>query len=192
MLRVLALAALGLLPSQATAAETVPVPAFQAVQLRGGGEVVVRHGPEQRVTLIEGTSAVTRLEVEGRNNRQLVISACENRCPRNYKLRVEIVTPSLAGLAIEGGGRIGTQGGFPQQQALGLAISGGGVLDARNVRAASVTTAINGGGLINANAVQNLTAAINGGGSVRYWGDPRTTVHINGGGAVTRADGGRR
>jgi hypothetical protein len=176
----------------AASAEIVAVPAFQSVQLRGGGEVVVRHGPAQRVSLVQGSSGVSRFTVEERDGGRLVIDACQNRCPRNYKLRVEIVTPTLAGLAINGGGRMTAIGAFPQQRSLALAIRGGGVIDARPVRAGAVSTAINGGGLISTHAVQTLAAAINGGGSVRYWGDPRKTVNINGGGAVAPADGGVR
>jgi hypothetical protein len=185
MLRAFALATLALLPANA-AAQPVPVRAFQSVQLRGGGEVVVRHGPAQRVTIVEGSSAITRFEVKGRGDGQLVISACENRCPRNYRLKVEIVTPNLSGLGIEGGGRVLAAGSFPQQRSLGLAISGGGTIDARTLPAASVVAAVNGGGLINTHAQQRLSAAINGGGSVRYWGDPAINTVVNGGGAVTR------
>ncbi len=174
--------------SPVVAAEPVPVGAFQSVQLRGGGEVVVRHGPVQRVTITEGSRAVTRFEVASRD-RKLTISACEERCPRNYKLRVEIVTPALAGLSIEGGGRLSAAGGFPQQRSLGLAILGGGEIDARSVRAANVGASISGGGVINTHAVGQLGANINGGGAVRYWGDPRTAVNINGGGSVTRGTG---
>ncbi|HEX8443639.1 MAG TPA: DUF2807 domain-containing protein [Allosphingosinicella sp.] len=192
MRRILALAALAIFPSQGAAAETVPVAGFQSVQLRGGGEVVVRHGPAQRVTIIEGSSAVTRFEVKGGGNRQLVISVCEDRCPRNYRLKVEIVTPTLAGMAIEGGGRMAAAGSFPQQPSLGLAIRGGGTIDARTVAAASVGAAVNGGGLINTHALRRLGAAINGGGAIRYWGDPAISTAINGGGAVTRGGAGTR
>jgi hypothetical protein len=202
MRRTLIISVLALLPSQ-TAAQTVPVPAFEAVQLRGGGEVIVRHGPVQRVTVLEGSTSISRLEVEGPSNqrrgentfqddgRRLVISACERRCPQNYKLRVEIVTPKLAGLAINGGGRITSAGRFPQQEAIGLAVRGGGLLDARSLPASSVGAAISGGGVINTSAVRALGASVAGGGAVRYWGNPTTTVNIAGGGTVTRADGKR-
>jgi hypothetical protein len=189
------------LPAAAAFAQPVPLPAFDSVQLRGGGEVVVRHGPVQRVTFLEGSAAVTRVEVKAAqehrsgktsfrsSGKNLMISACERRCPPDYKLKIEIVTPKLAALAVDGGGSIRTSGAFPQQGAIGLAVSGGGVIDARQLPAASVGAAIRGGGLINTHAVQSLGASINGGGAIRYWGDPSVGSQVNGGGAITRGEG---
>jgi hypothetical protein len=45
------------------AAETVPVPAFRSVELRGGGDIVVRRGPAQ-VTLLQGSTQFTRFWVD--------------------------------------------------------------------------------------------------------------------------------
>ncbi len=195
-----ALFALAVLPSHAQA-QPVPLPAFQSLQLRGGGEVIVRHGPVQRVTLFEGSTAVTRLQVDHPDARagntnvrdsggRLVISACETRCPRNYKLRVEIVTPNLAGMAIDGGGRIAAQGAFPRQDALGLAVRGGGLIDARPLQAKAVGASVAGGGVINTHPVDSLGASVKGGGAIRYWGNPVLASSVSGGGAVTRAGGG--
>jgi hypothetical protein len=68
-------------------------------------------------------------------------------------------------------------------------VSGGGVIDARQLPAASVGAAIRGGGLINTHAVQSLGASINGGGAIRYWGNPSVGSQVNGGGAITRGEG---
>ena len=46
------------------ATETVPVPAFRNLELRGGGDVVLLPGPAQRVTIVEGSSAFTRIRVD--------------------------------------------------------------------------------------------------------------------------------
>ena len=167
----------------AAAQTPIRVGSFDSIELRGGGEVIVRHGPSQRVTLLSGDPNLASFEVE--SDGDLVIRPCRRSC-RNQTLRVEVVTPALDGIAINGGGTIRTEAGFPARGSFALAISGGGNLDARSIRADSVHAAINGGGRIRTSAARNLTAAIRGGGAILYTGDPRTTVAINGGGTVTR------
>ena len=166
----------------AMATETVPVPAFRSVQLRGGGEVSVVPGPAQRVTLVDGSSQYTRMRV-GRDG-ELRIDACVERCPQQYRLRIEIQSPRVPGLAVSGGGLIATRGSFAAQSNLSVAVNGGGRIDARSVQAGTVSAAVNGGGEAVVNARNLLAAAINGGGMVRYVGRPQIQSAIHGGGLV--------
>ena len=85
--------ALGLLLAAAPAAAQGPVtvPRFDSVELQGGGQVVLRHGPTQRVTIVRGNVEMTRFSVE---RGRLEILACVRSC-RNYDLQVEIVTPDI-------------------------------------------------------------------------------------------------
>jgi hypothetical protein len=170
----------------ALATESISVPAFRSVQLRGGGEVSLRPGPVQRVTIVEGSASITRFRV-GRDG-QLKIDVCDGNCPRNYHLRVDIQSPSAPDVAIAGGGLIRASGGFPAQRQLSAAISGGGKIDVLAVSAGSVNAAVHGGGLISVRARSRLSAAVNGGGEVRYAGNPAVSSAINGGGAVHRLD----
>jgi hypothetical protein len=174
------------LAGPAAAAEVVPVSQFSSVQLRGGGAVVIRPGPVQRVTIVSGSAQFTRIRVE--RGRQLVIDACDTRCPQHYDLRVQIETPQAPDVAIEGGGEISAAPGFGAERELGMAISGGGVIDMRPVRASDISAAINGGGKILAGPSATLSAAVNGGGEIRYSGDPAVTSAIQGGGNVRRGD----
>ena len=167
------------------AAETVPVTPFNAVELRGGGEVQLRRGPVQRVTLVEGSRQFTRIGVV--RNQKLRIDACNDRCPRHYRLRVLIESPTVPVLGVNGGGAITAQSGFASQRNLTVAVGGGGVIDVRAVPAEVATAAVSGGGAIRLRANRVLTAAVNGGGEIRYWGDPKVTTAINGGGAVRPA-----
>src|SRR3954465_8350376 len=82
----------------AIASETVPVPHFRQIELRGGGDVVVRPGSVQRVTLVEGSTQFTNIRVD--SNGRLRIDTCNNRCPQHYRMRVEIQSPDLPDLAI--------------------------------------------------------------------------------------------
>lgn len=169
----------------AVAAEYVPVPAFRSVELRGGGDVTLRAGPVQRVTMLEGSSQVSRIYVA--RDGELRIDACNYRCPRNYRLRVEIQSPRVPDVAIAGGGSIRAAGGFPAEGRVAAAIHGGGAIDLRSVEARDVTAAVNGGGNISVRPRARLTAAVNGGGDIRYWGNPAVTMAVHGGGTVRPA-----
>ena len=166
----------------ALAAEVVPVPHFNGVELRGGGNVSVVPGPTERVTIVEGSSQFTRIHVDRHGS--LKIDVCDRDCPDDYRLRVEIQTPRVPVLAVDGGGTIGVGGGFGGVNQLTAAVNGGGRIDARAINADNVTAAINGGGEMFVRAQSVLTGAVSGGGTIRYWGDPRVTSAINGGGTV--------
>lgn len=173
----------------APAAETVALPGFEGIELKGGGSVVVRQGAAQRVTLIEGSTRHTGVRVEQRGRggpARLVVDACKVQCPSNYRLRIEIVTPDLSAVAVDGGGRIDVARGFSPRRHVSAAVNGGGQIDLRALPARDVSAAVNGGGHLQVAASGSLAAAVNGGGAILYWGDPQVTSSIHGGGAVTK------
>jgi hypothetical protein len=170
----------------ALATELVSVPQFRSVELRGGGTVDVVPGPAQRVAIVEGSSRITHIHVE--RDGQLRIDACDERCPPNYRLRVEVQSPRAPSLAVKGGGQMIAAPGFAPQQQLAAAVDGGGRIDARSIDALHVSAAVNGGGNILVRPRAALSAAVNGGGHIRYLGNPTTAVAIRGGGDVSRAD----
>jgi hypothetical protein len=104
----------------ALAAETVPVPPFRSIELHGGGIMNIVPGPVQRVTLVEGSTQFTRVHVE--RDGKLVIDACDQRCPRNYQLRIQVESPHVLGIGLNGGGLVNVAGG----SALGATVNGGG------------------------------------------------------------------
>ena len=168
----------------AVAAETVGVPGFRSVELRGGGNVTLRRGPVQRVIITSGSSAYTQFRVV--RNGQLKIDACNDRCPRHYNLEILIESPRVPDVAVTGGGNINVAPGFAAQPNLAAAVTGGGRIDTRPVGVSSVSAAVSGGGLIVTNAMSSLHAAVSGGGSIRYTGNPRVSSAVQGGGAVSR------
>jgi hypothetical protein len=171
------------LVAPAAAQTPIRVAAFDSLQLHGGGEVILRHGAEQRVTLLEGDPNLASIGVE--RDGDLVIRPCRRSC-RNQRLRVVVVTPRIDAVAITGGGLIRTEGPFPARESVALAITGGGTLDARALAADDVVTAVTGGGSIRTTPRETLVAAVRGGGTILYSGDPAKTVAIDGGGSVTR------
>ncbi len=172
-------------PAPTQAAESVPLPSFRSVQLRGGGDVLLVRGPVQRVTVLNGSTAFTRFTVR---DGQLRIDACNERCPRNYDLQIRIEAPSVPDVAIQGGGTIRAAGGFAPQGQLSAAIQGGGRIDVRTVAVGDVSAAINGGGQIAVRPRATLSAAVNGGGTVRYSGNPQVSMAVHGGGDVIRSN----
>lgn len=181
----LVLAAAGLLATPAFAATSVPVGHFNQIQLRGGGHVVVKHGGTQSVSLLKGSTQYTKFWI--RDGRELVIDACNNSCPHSYDLDIEIVTPDLDGAAIDGGGEIVAQVGFPSRDSFDVAVNGGGDIDIHAISARSVDAAVNGGGDIELTATHALNAAVSGGGDITYHGDPQVDEAVQGGGSVERA-----
>ena len=166
------------------AAEVVTVPQFRAVELRGGGDITIRRGPVQQVTMLEGSRQFTTFRME--RHGKLAIDACNRQCPRNYRLRIEVQSPSVPDVAITGGGTIVARPGFAPQSQVAAAIKGGGMIDLRSVRASNTAAAIHGGGKIVTGVSSSLVAAVNGGGEVRYSGTPQLTSAINGGGSVSQ------
>jgi hypothetical protein len=166
----------------ALASEIVPLPHFDSVELRGGGNVVVVPGPTERVTIIDGSTRFTRVQVD--RNGSLKIDTCSADCPHLYRLRIEVQSPRVPVLAVDGGGTINVAAGFAPERHLTLAVNGGGKIDTRAVNAADVTAAINGGGELFVRAASGLTGAVRGGGVVRYWGNPAVTSVIDGGGSI--------
>lgn len=181
-----ALLSAGLVTAPSWAQSVVPVPHFDSIELEGGGHVVVRYGDTQQVRLMQGSVNFTHFTVE--EGRKLRIDACNHDCPHHYDLEVEITMPRIEALAVDGGGTIDSEGGFPPPHRLTLAIEGGGKIDTRTMSAERATAAIDGGGVIRLRAESELTAAINGGGDIRYWGNPRVTQAIEGGGEVRQGD----
>ena len=157
---------------------------FRSIELRGGGLVTVRHGPERRVTMVRANSD-RPIRAEGD---RLVIDRCRGECPRGHRIEVEIVTPEISALAVTDGGRILLEGDFPRQAELAAAVAHGGMIDMRALEAADVDAAIQQGGRIFARPGRSLSASVSNGGNVTYWGSPSVTSSIDQGGVVERGD----
>jgi hypothetical protein len=160
------------------------VPAFQSIDVRNGAHVVLRHGEEQRVTVIQGntTESDVRVDDQGR----LIVDRCPDGCPRGYRLVVEIVTPEITALAVTDGGWLRCAGRFPRQESLAAAVASGGTLDARVMKVDGVAAAVLHGGRILTEPRETLTAAIAQGGVIVYWGAPEVQQSIDHGGVVSR------
>lgn len=168
----------------AAAQTVVPVGHFRSVELQNGGNVVVRHGPVQRVTILAGDLRYTQIRVDDRQ--RLVIDRSGQECPRGYQVHVEVVTPEVGALAVSNGGTLQTAGEFPPQASLDAGVEQGGTLDLRAISADAVDATVYSGGRILAAPRHTLSTTITSGGNVTYWGDPQVSKHVRDGGAVQR------
>lgn len=175
--------AIALLVTPALAGTTIAVGPFRSVELHGGGHVAIHRGDAQRVTLDAGSTQYTTFRVE--DGGSLVIEACGNAsCPNGrYDLRVDIATPDLSGVAVDGGGQITGAADLPIHH-LSAAVHGGGHIDMRAVQLSTANAAVEGGGHIQLSVSSSLHAAVNGGGLIEYRGHPRVSSAVNGGGNV--------
>jgi len=173
-----------LLTTLAGAAQTViPVGQFRSIELRHGGDVVVRHGSTPRVTILNGNSQYTRVRLAGE---RLVIDNCNPDCPRDYRLRMEIMTPEISAVSVSHGGTVRTLGAFPVQAAIEADVEQGGTIDIRSIAANAVDASVDSGGRIFTHPRQMLAATVESGGGITYWGDVRVTQSVRDGGFVIR------
>jgi hypothetical protein len=179
--------AAALFATSALAGETIQTGAFRSIELRGGGHVTVHRGNAQRVVLNAGSTQYTSFRIE--DGGSLVIEACGNAsCPNGrYDLRVDIATPDLSGVAVDGGGQITGAADLPVHH-LSAAVHGGGHIDMRAVQLSTADAAVEGGGHIQLSVNSSLHAAVNGGGLIEYSGHPRVSSAVNGGGDVRQGN----
>jgi len=171
----------GCAPAASASAGTIAVAPFNAVQLRNGGEVRIRQGDRQRVSIVEGEGVDADFSVA---NGRLRIDRCRARCRHGEPFRVEIVMPRLDAVSVEEGGRLVVLAGFPRLARLDATVANGGVVDARAMEADQVTAAVAQGGVIFTRPGERLDAAVSQGGVISYWGDPMVVKAVHGGGVV--------
>jgi hypothetical protein len=186
-------------PAAAGAETVVPLPPFKQIELHGGGSILLRHGPVQRVTLRKGSTAFTSISVGAPQGRffkhgaraqsdRLVIKACNGRCPPRYDLEIEIVTPEISAISVNGGGEIVAARGFPREDSVAAAVNGGGEIDIRAMPVRDIAAAVHGGGRLLVRAQNSLVAAVHGGGEIRFWGRPSLTAATRGGGSISSGE----
>jgi hypothetical protein len=175
------------LPGLGRAQTLIPVAVFRSVTLQNGGQVIVRHGTRQQVTVLKGSADCVVATIA--DGERLIIDH-RHGCTERHGITVEIVTPEIDGLAVTDGGTIRTTGNFPRQTDIAVAVEDGGTVDVRSMVVDRVTAAVHDGGRIMTQAEDALTASVARGGAVTYWGSPRVTSAVDGGGVIARGKAG--
>jgi hypothetical protein len=175
------------------AAQTViPVEPFRSVELHGGGNVIVRHGKTQRVTMLEGSLRFSRVRLV--SGQRLVIDKCVQECPRNYRMQIEVITPEISAVSVSNGGTVQSRGAFPAQATIEAGVAQGGTIDIRSIPADAVEASVDSGGRIFTHPRKTLAATVISGGAITYWGNARVEQSVRDGGFVARgtpADAGK-
>lgn len=185
MIRFATLTATALLfAGTALAGTDVKVPAFTGINAHGGAGVVLRAGPVQRVTILEGD--VSKADIHVRGN-ILDISPCKNWCWNVKELKVEVVTPRVESIEAHGGGAVRAEGQFAKMPRLTIEAHGGGAVNTVAIPADAVHVEAHGGGAVKVQALQSLDAEAHGGGVISYTGNPPTVrSESHGGGSIHR------
>jgi hypothetical protein len=173
---------------QAPMQNTLQLAPFSSIEVPNNGHVVVRPAPTQSVKLVTGSLDYTRLQVT--RGGVLVIDRCIVKCPRGYRLELEIMVPTLKSVSLANGGSIQSVGSFGRQAELTAQVSHGGTIDVRSMPADRVTASVYQGGGIFTVPRSWLLARITGGGAITYWGDPEVKSSVEHGGAVHRGRAG--
>jgi hypothetical protein len=177
------------LPLSAALAQTATVRPFHAVEVHGGGEVILRHGTSQRVTLLKGDPKTAEIEVDSQGTLHLSPCARPLRCVwHTGPFEVEVVTPTITSVEAYGGGEARAEGAFPTQPNLKVRVYGGGEADVKAIPAQKVEADIRGGGAARVHALETLVADVRGGGDLHYWGHPHITSDVRGGGSIAPGD----
>jgi hypothetical protein len=179
---------------------------FHQVDLRGAGELIVRVGPATSLTLTGDPERLKDVKTEVRAGRLVIDQERGWNWFRGGKLKIELTTPTLDGLAIRGAGDAQVSGikgsqllleidGAGDLRASGETdmleahIKGAGDMDLAQLAARDAKVSINGAGDLSVRASGALEATINGAGSIRYTGHPQPVKsRINGAGSIKPAD----
>lgn len=188
----------------AQVAETRTTADFDAVQLEGSGEVSVKFGNTQSVT-VSGYANLVPIFTTSVRNRTLILKFEDEYRVRRNNIRTEIVVPDIKRLKIQGSG-LGLVDGFANATSIQLdingsgeiivtnsvfgtlttTINGSGEVDARSCPIPNVEATVNGSGDIKVNCTSDLKATVNGSGTIRYLGNPYVYATINGSGSIKR------
>ena len=161
--------------------ESIQVAAFDAIDVRDNGHVVLRSGAAHRVTFVNGSPEYSRVNVR---NGTLVIDKCHMDCPRGYRLDLEVTAPAVTRLSLANGGWIRTTGSFARQADLTASVKHGGTIDLRAMSIDRVDASVEQGGTILTVPRGSLTASVFHGGAITYWGNPQVQQSIEHGGVV--------
>jgi len=179
------------------------VGAFSAIELEAGATMVVKVGEAPSVRL-SGDDNLLK-EVRTRVSNGVLTIDLEHSCSFRRGLDIEVTTPSLERLAIEGSGDVRVQGlggervkfsieGSGTLRAQGAvqelvgSIEGSGDLKLAELDAAKAELSIEGSGAIEVRVAQALHYSIEGSGSIRYSGAAELAGKVDGSGSIEKSN----
>lgn len=181
--------------------EARTTPPFTEIEVRGAIAADVTVGSAQTIAVSGDDNVVPIIRTTVKKGR-LIIDA---RSPYTTRrgVSVTITVPNLLALGASGSSGVTVRGvdgealalavsGSGSIEATGkaarlaLAVSGSGSLHARGVVSDDATVAVSGSGGAELSVARGLTVQLSGSGTVDYWGDPAVTQAISGSGTLRR------
>ena len=176
---------------------------FSEVRLSGSGEVDVRHGDADSVTVEAEDNILPLLETRVRDGRLTLGTKPNVSISPTRAIRYHVTVNRLTAIGVSGSGRFVADGlDTPRltadisgsgsatlsgrADAVELTISGSGAYDASRLASKSATVTISGSGSATVNAADRVEATVSGSGSVRYLGNPSVDQQVSGSGSVRR------
>jgi hypothetical protein len=179
------------------------ISSFSSINVSGFYNIDVKVGLPQSVTISANSNLLPYIETTV-SGKELTIEA-----KKGYLLRpsgtptITIVTPSIGKVELHGNNQLALNGvtkgdldielfgstqfvGQGTVDALKVAISGQGIIDASKLIANDVEINTNGSSKVGVYAKNNLKVTISGFATVNYIGDPKITQIINGSGKITK------
>jgi hypothetical protein len=175
---------------------------FDAVELAGANNVVIRAGAKQSVVVHADDNLLDRVTTEVHSG-TLVIGNTPGSFETNAPMSVDITVPSLTALKLTGSGNIvadgvdsqslavtlpgsGTLSGSGTATNLDVTVGGSGVVRFTTLVAAHAHAVVSGSGSIFLAATESLDASVSGSGAILYSGNPtKVTKSVTGSGAIT-------
>ncbi|MBK9125914.1 MAG: DUF2807 domain-containing protein [Chloroflexi bacterium] len=181
--------------------ETREVSGFSRIEMSSGGEIVVRVGDAESLTISAEDNFMPLIKTEVRSG-WLVISHEQNKSLSPTRPLVYTITvPRLQEVKVNGGGPVTATGidedsfavtvsgssnftltGTAQTQS--YSINGSGFVNATELTGTRATVTITGMGNVDVNVSDSLDVTISGSGTVTYAGSPDVTENITGQGQV--------
>ena len=178
---------------------------FHQVELRGAGDLKVVVGPPTSVTIIADPARLGNLKTEVREGRLVIDEERGWNWFNHGKLEIQLTTPNLDGLTLNGAGDAAVSGVRGEMLALEINgagdltasgevgmldahIKGAGDMNLAQLAARDAKVSINGAGDLRVRASGALEATINGAGNISYAGNPQPVkTRINGAGSIKPA-----
>jgi hypothetical protein len=181
--------------------EERPVNGFSAVQLDGGGTLLITQGEAEALTISGDDTILPMIRSEVQGDTLMLGPPPGSSITFSSELIYKLTVTKLDAVTLNGSGNAradrlttdhlrvvingaGDWTATGSADALEVRITGSGSFDAPELASRTAEVEISGSGDVIVKANETLDARIDGSGSVRYAGSPKITQRVNGSGSV--------
>jgi hypothetical protein len=176
---------------------------FNSIQSSGANPVYIKYGPEFKVEIKGSSNLMAYYKTEVRGN--TLHAGFKRASIEKDDIRLYLTLPYIKDIDLSGSGNTEITGSFPEQESLGVrisgsanvtaedafssrniqvAVSGSGDVDLSRVSCESADVKISGSGDVRLAVSDYLKVGISGSGNVYYTGNPQTDTKVSGSGQI--------